>query len=60
MHAEQEVREATNVLAVSKSLYKDSVPVRKVWEVFAGLGPTLTCLQEYPPVELRTFNFVGG
>ena len=60
MHAEQEVREATNVLAVSKSLYKDTVPVRKVWEVFAGLGRTSTCLQEYPHVELRTFSLVGG
>ena len=60
MQAEHEVRETEKILLASRTLSHRDMPKRKVWEVFAGLGRTSTCLEKYSNVELRTFSLEGG
>ena len=59
-HAEKELKDTESVLAVSTKLSKDTIPSRKVWEVFAGRGRTSECLQKFHHVDLRTFSLAGG
>ena len=58
MHAEQELRDTESVLAVSKTLNKDTEPSMKVCDCRSGR--TSACLQKFSHVELRTFRLVGG
>ena len=58
--AEDEVRETEKIFMMSKTLSHGDEPRRKIWEVFAGLGRTSACLDEYPHVDLRTFSLEGG
>ena len=60
MHAEKELKNTESILAVSKTLQKDTKPTMKVWEVFAGQGRTSACLQNFSHVELKTFSLMGG